>query len=84
MEGGPNRPSLVDAQATYAELGAMESRFVAHVRAPRPDEPLEPGWRRINRDRDSFEALDDRAAEWPDDLTILYWWRLSFWRARQA
>jgi hypothetical protein len=84
MAGGANRPSLIDAQAAYAEHGAMEGRFVANVRAPRPDEPIEGGWRRIDLDRDSFEALDDRAAEWPDDVTRLYWWRPSFWRARQT
>jgi hypothetical protein len=84
MAGGANRPSLIDAQAAYAEHGAMEGRFVANVRAPRPDEPIEEGWRRIDLDRDSFEALDDRAAEWPDDVTRLYWWRPSFWRARQT
>jgi hypothetical protein len=84
MEGGANRPSLVDAQAAYAEHGAMEDRFVANVRPPRPDEPVERGWRRIDLDLDSFEALDDRSAEWPDDVTRLYWWRPNFWHARQA
>lgn len=83
-EGGANRPNLIDAQAAYVEHGAMEPRFVANIRAPLPDETVEVDWRPIDLDRDSFEALDDRSADWPDDLTRLYWWRPTFWRPRQA
>lgn len=82
MQGGANRPSLIDAQIAYQEYGAMENRFVANVRPPRLDEPIEGGWRKIDPHRDAFEALDDRSAEWPDDLTRLYWWRTTFWRAK--
>lgn len=80
MEGGANSRGLIDAQAAFEEHGATR-RFVANVRVPRP---VEEGWRRIDLDRDSFEALDDRSAEWPDDLTRLYWWRPTFWHAKQT
>jgi hypothetical protein len=33
MGGGANRPSLREAQATFAEIGAIEERFLGHVRA---------------------------------------------------
>ena len=32
MHGGANRLSLIDAQVTYEEHGAMERRFVGNVR----------------------------------------------------
>jgi hypothetical protein len=84
MEGGANRRCLIDSQSAYEEHGAIEPRFVANVRPPRLDEPVDDGWRRIDPHRDSFEALNDRSAEWPDDLTHLYWWRPTFWRAKET
>jgi hypothetical protein len=83
MQGGANRPSLIEAQVAYEEHGAMELRFVANVRPPRPNEPVDEGWRKIDPGGDVFEALDDRSAEWPDDLTRLFWWRPTYWRAKQ-
>jgi hypothetical protein len=32
--GGADRPSLIQAQASYAELGAMKHRFTGLVRRP--------------------------------------------------
>lgn len=84
MHGGANRLSLIDAQVTYEEHGAMERRFVGNVRAPQLDEPIDAGWRRIDVARDSFEAFDNPSTEWPDDLTRLYWWRPTFWRSERA
>jgi hypothetical protein len=84
LPGGANRPSLVEAQLAHVKLGAMEPRFVANVRAPRVDEAVDDGWRRIDLASDSFESPDDRSADWPDDLTDLYWWRPAFWRRNTA
>lgn len=72
---GANRPSLIEAQATFKVLGACEERFVAMVRPPRDDEPLDPNWRPIDSERDHFEAKGRQEAPWPDDSTVLYWWR---------
>ncbi|GGJ60389.1 CPCC family cysteine-rich protein [Streptomyces lacrimifluminis] len=76
---GANGPGLVEAQRNYQRFGAMEERFVKNVRPPAQDEPLDPGWRPIDLSRDSFEEPGGSAA-WPDDLTVLYWWRPTFWR----
>lgn len=78
LAGGANAVSLREAQATYAELGASEARFVGDVRAPTENEPLDPGWRRMNG-TDLFEAPDE-SAPWPEDRTALYYWRPSYWR----
>jgi hypothetical protein len=77
--GGASRPSLAESQANYARFGAMEERFRSNVRPPEPDEPIDHGWRPIDA-RDSFEPLAVQERPWPDDLTVLYWWRPTFWR----
>lgn len=78
--GGANTPSLIEAQRTCAEVGAMESRFVGNVRAADESEPLDEGWRRIDLAVDRFEARGVQKAPWPADLTALYWRRSTFWR----
>lgn len=80
-EGGANRPSLIDSQRAYAELGAMEHRFTSLVRRPTEEEVREDGWRPIDPTRDSFEERGVQDADWPSDLTTLYWWRPTFWRS---
>lgn len=80
--GGANRPSLIEAQRTYAELGATESRFTRLVRVAGAAGPLDDGWRPIDLAVDDFEPRDDRGAPWPADGTALYWWRPTFWRRR--
>ena len=72
--GGANGPSLIDSQKNYEGLGAMEARFVSHVRPPLDVEPLDPGWHRLDRSVDQI-AVFDAGAPWPNDLTTLYWWR---------
>jgi len=79
--GGANRPSLIDSQRAYALFGAMEDRFVKHVRQASEDEQMDAGWRPVDLEQDAFEAKGHRDAEWPDDLTTLYWWRPTYWRA---
>jgi hypothetical protein len=76
--GGANRPSLIEAQRNFIEFGAMEARFVGHVRPAGPNEPIDPGWRPVN-ESDDLKAWAEQHAPWPYDLTVLYYWRDSFW-----
>jgi hypothetical protein len=78
--GGANATSLADGQLNYILLGAMEHRFVEHVRPPAESEPVEAGWRPIDLQVDSFELPMHQERSWPTDLTVLYWWRPTFWR----
>ena len=80
--GGANRPCLIESQRTYERLGAMEARFMDNVRVATPDEPIEIGWRPVSLTIDSFEPKGVQVTPWPDDLTVLYWWRTTFWRRR--
>lgn len=75
---GANAPSLSEAQANFAKFGAIEERFKGDVRPPLPEETLDPTFRVIAAS-DSFEEPDERA-DWPDDGTVLYYWRPNFWR----
>ncbi|MFC5831474.1 CPCC family cysteine-rich protein [Nonomuraea insulae] len=80
--GGANKPSLIEAQRIFQEIGACEERLLQHVRPATTDEPLDPGWRPIDLTRDSFEPRDQEDwAPWPIGLTVLYWWRSTFWHA---
>lgn len=81
LGGGKNEVSLREAQRNIKKLGAIEERFVGDVRPPTEQEPLDPTWRPID-DSDSFEGPDD-SAPWPEDPTALYYWRPTYWRARQ-
>jgi len=73
--GGANKPSLIEAQANFQRLDACEARLLMHVRTANHDEPLDPVWRPVDPERDRFEPRGQQDAPWPDDLTVLYWWR---------
>jgi hypothetical protein len=75
LEGGANTVSLEQAQKIFAECGASQRRFQPYVRKPRTDDVREPSFRRD----DSFEDVWS-TAPWPDDKTVLYWWRSTYWR----
>lgn len=79
--GGANKPSLIEAQGNFSKGGSSEARLLEHVRAPASEEPLDDGWRPVNPALDDFEAITTQEAEWPDDRTVLYYWRPGFWRA---
>jgi hypothetical protein len=66
--------------ATFRRVGAMEERFIGNIRPPSSDEPLEVDWRPIDPTIDRFEPRGSQERPWPDDSTVLYWWRASFWR----
>jgi len=78
--GGANHLSLVEAQGNYAEFGASDRAHRVHVRPATDDDYIEPGWRPIDLQRDSFEPEGEPDAPWPEDSTVLYWWRPTFWR----
>ncbi|MGZ4183138.1 MAG: CPCC family cysteine-rich protein [Solirubrobacteraceae bacterium] len=82
--GGANHASLVEAQHNYAEFGAGERAHLVHVRPATDAEPVEDGWRPIDLERDSFEPPGVQEAPWPEDPTVLYWWRPTFWRRDRA
>jgi len=81
---GANRVSLVNAQKNYASIGACEPRFNEQVKTPNADEPTDEGWRPIDLSIDNFEAPGRQEAPWPDDRTVLYWWRPTFWRSAES
>jgi hypothetical protein len=82
LGGVTNSVSLLEAQRSFAKIGAIEESFIGDVRPATAEEPLDPEWRPI-LDSDAFEAPDE-SAPWPEDRTELYYWRKTFWRARAA
>ncbi len=78
LAGGANTVSLIEAQKSYAGVGAIEPRFAGDVRKPTDEDALDPDFRPITAS-DPFEAPDD-SAPWPEDKTTLYYWRPTFWR----
>ncbi|QXC46197.1 hypothetical protein KSE96_31040 (plasmid) [Rhodococcus qingshengii] len=81
--GGPNRPSLVEAQKNYSCFGAAEKRTIHLVRPPEPEEVRDEGWEPADLRRYYFEREGELRAPWPTDRTTLYWWRPTFWRRPQ-
>ncbi|SRR6266545_188096 len=79
-QGGANRPSLVESQQTFVRCGAMEERFIDHVRKPVPDDRRDPEWRQVDLTNDVFEHPPWQTP-WPDDGTRLYYWRPAYRRA---
>jgi hypothetical protein len=77
-EDGANGISLYDAQATVERRGAVDAMFRKKVRKPRPDEPLDDGWRRFDP---AIDWADPRLQEdrWPRNLEALYYWRPTYW-----
>ena len=79
--GGANDLSLFEAQANYEVHGAIERRFVQHVRPPTDTDARDPLWRPLDLNRDSVEGPGpDVGATWPADRTVLYYWRPTYWR----
>ena len=57
-------------------------RFVGKVREPARDKPVEIGWRPVDPTQDLAEAAFFDDQPWPEDLTVLYYWRPTYWRRR--
>jgi hypothetical protein len=87
MRGGPCAPSLVEAQAEVAEVGASERRFIGNVRKPDEGDRRDPEWRPFDMRTDRAEPLPDGGwlegmfdqEDYPEDLSRLYYWRADYW-----
>jgi hypothetical protein len=60
----------MEAQRRFVAFGGGEG-----VRRDASDFELEPAWRPVAGDRYRFEPRGGPLAPWPDDRTVLYWWR---------
>jgi hypothetical protein len=83
MPGGANQVSLVDAQKNFAACGAATRRRADKLRPPQAFEQRDEGWRPINPDTDNIEeprSGEDYATSYPQDTTVLYYWRSTYWR----
>jgi hypothetical protein len=76
--GGANKPSLVEAQKNFLELGAVEARFREHVRAPRGTDRRAEEWVPFDPSRHVVEHSEkgvNYGDTYPNDSTSLYYWR---------
>ncbi len=84
MPGAANAVSLERGQDNFAAFGAIEKRYLNDIREPLSDERRDAGWRRLDPARDNPEQPRsgvDYANSYPEhDYTVLYYWRLSYWR----
>lgn len=78
LGGGANRVSLVEAQLALERDGAIEPRFLGHIRPVRADDRRDPGWRLIDPSSDHLEVPQpgvDYSADYRSDSTTYYYWR---------
>ena len=71
----------------FRTFGASEERVKDFVRAPGPADVREPGWRVIDAalgDIEEGESEREYGTTHPDDTTVLYYWRETYWRKRVA
>jgi hypothetical protein len=81
--GGANKLSLVECQRNYQTLGAKQARVLKYVRPAAENEPVDAGWYPLGQAAlDCFEPVDEQPQPWPQDRTVLYWWRPNFWRTQ--
>lgn len=83
MPGSSNHVSLVEAQINYSAYGAAERRNKLEAREPVNGEEREHTWRPIDRKKDNLEYPKsgiDYKNSYPQDSTVLYYWRPSYWR----
>lgn len=80
---GSNHLCLIEAQDNYRRIGAATEAMRRYVRPPKAGEPLDPGFRPPDPDRDPFEK-GPTEDPMPDDLTTLYYWRPTYWRRHLA
>lgn len=83
MPGSANRVSLLSAQKNYSEYGASERHKLDSVRPPDDSDRHERDWRPLDRAIDNPEEPQrgiDYAISYPQDTTVLYYWRETYWR----
>ena len=80
--GGANRVGLIEGQLNFDKFGASELRHLPRVGTPKPEEKRDLEWRPINQDTDHIERPaggTDYGETYPKDLTVLYYWRHTYW-----
>ena len=83
MPGSSNHVSLVEAQANFNRYGASERRNIINSRKPFSDETRDKTWRPVDPAKDNTEQPRsgiDYKNSYPQDSTVLYYWRSSYWR----
>ena len=83
MPGSANRVSLLSAQKNYSDYGASERHKLDNVRPPDESDRQERDWRPLDQDVDNPEEPQrgiDYAVSYPQDTTVLYYWRATYWR----
>lgn len=83
MPGSANHVSLEGAQHNFAEFGAAERRYLDTCRPPHAGEPRDGEWRPLDGAHDNIEEpqrFDYRDSYPLDDTTVLYYWRVTYWR----
>ena len=79
-----NHVSLFEAQLNYILCGAAEKKNAGRGRPACDAENCEQGWRLLDAGIDNIEEPMrgiDYADSYPIyDLTVLYYWRESYWR----
>jgi hypothetical protein len=74
--GGANKPSLAEAQETYARIGAMDPRFTNDVRGIQPSDARDSTWRQVmSSDRAHVRTPASLSDEEYRDLDVWYYWR---------
>jgi hypothetical protein len=75
---GANHISLIEAQKNYINFGVSEVRFASDIRKPTSADQRDPLWRPIDPNADDIEIPipgKNYGKSYPNDLTILYYWR---------
>lgn len=83
MPGSANRVSLLDAQRNFSDCGAAETRNRDNVRHPDTVDRQERDWRPLDQALDNMEEPQrgiDYEISYPEDTTVLYYWRPTYWR----
>jgi len=76
LAGGANRPNLASAQATYELCGAMDERFLSHVKGQLPTDERDTEWRPVAEyDRVFSRKLGELTEAEHRELTSWYYWR---------
>lgn len=78
------QPIAYRGSTQFRRVRATAERFVDNVREPARAEPIEFGWRPVDPTVDLIEAAFFDDQPWPEDLTVLYYWRPTFWRRRAS
>ena len=82
---GANHVSLIDPQRNYRDLGAAEQRVKLFARPASAGDRRQPGRRVVDRTRGDIEERtsgSDDGETYPEDATMLYYWRDTYWLKR--